>query len=108
LLVDDDAETRALLGLLSHIEAPDVILLDYKMPMMNGSQFLARKRWNPRLRCIPVVLLSAWTREWTGTRLDAVEVLSKPVDLERLSSLVTLKLRVPKDNPFRGDCTLLT
>jgi len=109
LLVDDDPDIRALLGeyltglgyviyaardgkhalqVLSHIDAPDLILLDYKMPVMNGSQFLARKRWNPRLRCIPVVLLSAWTREWSGTKLGAVEVLSKPVDLERLTKLV--------------------
>lgn len=109
LLVDDDADVRALLGdflteqgfvvhaardgrhalqLLSHMDAPDLILLDYRMPVMNGSQFLARRRWNPRLRGIPVVILSAWNREWAGARLDAVEVLSKPVDLDRLLSLV--------------------
>jgi CheY-like chemotaxis protein len=109
LVVDDDADTRDLLSdflaeqgftvhaardgrhalqLLSHLDLPDLILLDYKMPVMSGSQFLARKRRNPRLRPIPVVLLSAWTREWTAARRDAIEVLSKPVDLERLSSLV--------------------
>lgn len=108
LLVDDDADVRALLGeflieqgfvvhaardgrhalqLLSHMDAPDLILLDYRMPVMNGSQFLARRRWNPRLRGIPVVILSAWNRQWVGARLDAVEVLSKPVDLDRLLSL---------------------
>lgn len=70
------------------MDAPDLILLDYKMPVMSGSQFLARRRWNPRLRGIPVVILSAWNREWAGARLDAVEVLSKPVDLDRLLSLV--------------------
>jgi CheY-like chemotaxis protein len=109
LLVDDDADVRALLGefliehgfvvhaardgrhalqVLSHIDAPDVILLDYQMPVMNGSQFLARKRWNPRLRCVPVVILSAWTRQWSGAGLDAVEVLSKPIDLDRLLALI--------------------
>jgi CheY-like chemotaxis protein len=122
LLVDDDADVRALLGefltehgfvvhaardgrhalqLLSHMDAPDLILLDYKMPVMSGSQFLARRRWNPRLRRIPVVILSAWNREWAGARLDAVEVLSKPVDLDRLLSLVqrtcerTPSIRIP-------------
>ena len=110
LLVDDDADIRALIGeylteqgfvvhcardgrhalqVLAKIEAPDLILLDYNMPVMNGSQFLARKRWTPRLRGIPVVMLSAWTREWSVSRVDAAEVLSKPVDLDRLLELAT-------------------
>jgi CheY-like chemotaxis protein len=70
------------------MDPPDLILLDYLMPVMSGSQFLARRRWNARLRGIPVVILSAWNRQWAGARLDAVEVLSKPVDLDRLLSLV--------------------
>lgn len=109
LVVDDDADTRDLLSeilsvhgydvhlardgrhalqVLAHIGTPDLILLDYLMPVMSGSHFLARKRRNPRLRPIPVVLLSAWTRAWSATRRDAVEVLSKPVDLVRLLALV--------------------
>ena len=79
---------RHALQVLAHIERPDLILLDYLMPVMSGSNFLARKRRNPRLRTIPVVLLSAWTRVWSGTRRDAVEVLSKPVDPQRLLALV--------------------
>jgi CheY-like chemotaxis protein len=109
-LVDDDADVRAVLGefltehgfsvhpardgrhalhVLAKIGAPDLILLDYMMPVMNGSQFLARKRWNTRLRGIPVVVLSAWSREWSGARLDAAEVLSKPVDLDHLLDVAT-------------------
>ena len=116
LIVDDDVDTRLLLGaslteqgfivyaarngrhalrLLERIAAPGLILLDYQMPVMNGSQFLAAKRRDPRLQAIPVVVLSAWTREWTGARMDVIEVLSKPVDLEKLLALVKRTLSTP-------------
>jgi CheY-like chemotaxis protein len=107
LLVDDEADVRSLLSafLIDHgfsVHAardgrhalqtlermaphiPVVILLDYQMPVMNGKQFLAVKETDPRLRDVPVIVLSAWTREWTGVGLDVVTVLPKPVDLDRL------------------------
>ena len=109
LIIDDDADTRSLLGaslteqgfivyaardgrhalqILERISPPALILLDYNMPVMNGKQFLAAKRRDARWQAIPVVVLSAWTHEWTGARMDVIEVLSKPVDLERLLALV--------------------
>ena len=42
----------------------------------------------PRLQGIPVVILSAATREWSGAHLEVEEVLSKPVDLEVLLTTV--------------------
>ena len=110
LLIDDDPDTRQLLGefltqegfevhtagdgreallLLEKMPAPTLILLDYIMPEMNGTQFLAIKRRNPGLRPIPVVVLSAWTRGWIGTRLGVDAVLTKPVDLDKLAHVVS-------------------
>jgi CheY-like chemotaxis protein len=109
LLIDDDVHTRLALRdflteagfvvntaregqhalrTLEKMEIPDLILLDYKMPIMDGKQFLYVQRTIPRLQGIPVVILSAATREWSGAHLEVEEVLSKPVDLEVL--LVTV------------------
>ncbi|HEX9292626.1 MAG TPA: response regulator [Gemmatimonadales bacterium] len=105
LLVDDDADLRLALRdfltaekfvvhtaregqhalhVLDKIDPPNLILLDYKMPIMDGKQFLSMMRRVPRLQTIPVVILSAATREWSGAHLEVEEVLTKPVDLELL------------------------
>jgi len=110
LLVDDDADTRMtlrdfLMGegfvvhtaregqhalhVLAKIDPPDLILLDYKMPVMDGKQFLSVLRRTPKLQAIPVVILSAATREWSGARLEVEDVLTKPVDLDVLLNRVS-------------------
>ena len=110
MLIDDDADTRITLRdfltgegfvvhtardgqhalhVLDRMEPPDLILLDYKMPVMDGKQFLALMQRIPRLQSTPVVLLSAATREWSGAHLEVVDVLSKPVDLDLLLSTVS-------------------
>jgi len=109
LLIDDDADIRMALRdfltaekfvvhtardgqhalhVLEKIDPPDLILLDYKMPIMDGKQFLSMLRRVPRLQTIPVVLLSAATREWSGAHLEVEEVLTKPVDLDVLQTTV--------------------
>jgi CheY-like chemotaxis protein len=110
MVIDDDADARRTLrefltregftvhtareglhalNVLERIAPPDVILLDYKMPVMDGKQFLSMMRRTPALQTIPVVILSAATREWSGANLEVVDVLNKPVDLDLLLDTVS-------------------
>jgi len=71
---------------LARLEAglrPDVILLDYLMPAMNGDEFLgALDRANVD---VPVMLLSAMNESRVPMRARRVRaVIRKPFDLERL------------------------
>jgi CheY-like chemotaxis protein len=116
LVVDDEADTRLLLRdflteqgfvvhsaregqhalhMLARMDPPDVILLDYKMPVMDGKQFLSVLRTMPRFQDTPVVILSAATREWSGAHLEVEELLSKPIDLELLLETVNRILATP-------------
>src|SRR5207248_2174035 len=47
------------LRLLGSATPPDVILLDLMMPVVSGWDFLQRRKQDPRLQSIPVVVLSA-------------------------------------------------
>mgnify|MGYP000268296067 CR=1 FL=1 len=60
---------------------PDLILLDVRMPRMNGYEACARIKSNPLLKHIPVVFLSAKGQEaevQTGLEAGAVEYILKP------------------------------
>jgi CheY-like chemotaxis protein len=62
--------------------APDAILLDLMMPVMDGWQFLAEQRRDPVLGGIPVIIVTAF-KDAAG-RLDQATLLQKPVTLTRL------------------------
>lgn len=67
------------LALLEEFD-PDLILLDFAMPDMDGLSVLARLRQDPRWRGIPVVMLSAVCDEESiraAYRLGASEYLVK-------------------------------
>jgi two-component system cell cycle response regulator len=85
-------------------ERPDVILLDYKMPVMDGSEALARLRLDPDLKNTPVVMLTAESGRDVVTRIAKLGVsdyLLKPLQkgmlVEKLSRLVTLRAKAESD-----------
>ncbi len=69
---------------------PDLVLLDLKLPGMDGEELLARLRSDPKLQGLPVVILSAVSgaEVLRSAALDCQGLLSKPLDMQELRSLV--------------------
>ena len=76
---------------------PDVILLDYMMPRMNGLEVVKQLRANPEQKGIPVILLTAKaTQEDKVAGLDAGadDYVTKPFDSFELLARVRAMLRL--------------
>ena len=76
---------------------PDVILLDYMMPKMNGLEVVRRLREIEQLKSIPVILLTAKaTQEDKIAGLDAGadDYVTKPFDSFELLARVRAMLRI--------------
>jgi CheY-like chemotaxis protein len=63
---------------------PDVILLDYMMPVMDGPEMLRQLQADPQLQQIPVVMMSAVPRSSLPTSCTPNGFLRKPFDLTAL------------------------
>jgi len=72
-------------------DRPDVILLDFVMPKMNGYQFCRELTADPKLRDIPVVLMSA-KGDQVGERfvkvMGIVDYITKPFSPEAITAVV--------------------
>jgi CheY-like chemotaxis protein len=73
------------LDYLRRAPAPDLILLDLWMPVMDGWQFRTEQAKDPRLAEIPVIVVTALSDR---TDVDADEIIAKPVDVDRLLTSV--------------------
>jgi CheY-like chemotaxis protein len=72
---------------------PCLILLDLSMPVMDGWTFRANQLADETIRDIPVIVLSArGDADRQGRVLNAVAALEKPVDLDRLHSVLVRQL----------------
>lgn len=63
---------------------PDAILLDMKLPGMDGSEVLKHLKIDPDLRHIPVQIISGYDRQKESLELGAFDFIRKPVTREQL------------------------
>jgi CheY-like chemotaxis protein len=80
------AHGREALDELAHAPLPGVILLDLMMPVMNGHELLKHLRASPRLRDLPVLVLTAVATEIPP---GAHGLLRKPFVIDELLSAVS-------------------
>lgn len=74
------------LDYLHQAPVPDLIILDLWMPVMDGWQFRAEQIKDPRLKGVPVIVVTALSDR---DDVDANEVIIKPVDVDRLLTTVS-------------------
>jgi PAS domain S-box-containing protein len=67
---------------------PDVITLDVMMPDLDGWAVLTTLKSDPNLADIPVIMLTMVDNQNTGFALGASEYLTKPIDRNRLLSIL--------------------
>jgi CheY-like chemotaxis protein len=85
-------------------QRPDLILLDFVMPRMNGYQFCRELVADPKLRDIPVVLMSA-KGDQVGERfvkvMGIVDYITKPFSPEAITAVV--QHTIAKYGPAGGE-----
>lgn len=85
--VTSAANGQEALAALERIPSPCLILLDLMMPVMNGWEFLERRKEHTAFATIPVVVVSA-----AGDRAQSAVAsgyIKKPIDWDGLMKFVT-------------------
>ena len=80
---------------------PDLILMDLRMPVMDGPTAIRTLRSNPDTSDIPIFVLSAYSDAETRNLCKQMGVdrfMSKPIDVEKLDTAIkeTLKRQTPE------------
>jgi DNA-binding response OmpR family regulator len=77
------------------LSAPDLVLLDYMMPAMNGIDVLREIRTNSRCSDVPVIMLTARADAQTvvaSLEAGADDYVSKPIDFDVLAARIEAQL----------------
>ncbi|WP_125721189.1 response regulator [Flavobacterium ustbae] len=84
--------SRAYEQLAASEDLPDIIFLDYNMPVVNGLEFIKRMRNAEKLKNIDVIVLSTPPEEvmvqWFERNNTVVKYISKPNTFEELKEIL--------------------
>lgn len=101
--IDDNIRVISFDSCLSALQVietnpPDIILADYKMPVLNGIEFTRRLRGIPQCTDIPIIIVTIFDDKsvlYEALGAGATEFLTKPVDQHecrvRCKNLLTLR-----------------
>jgi len=87
----EDNPVMALKNLEISDKLPDLIFLDYNMPLINGKEFLQRMKSKEKLKNIPVILISSPSEEFVTDLLQQKEIMRyicKPNSYSELISIL--------------------
>jgi CheY-like chemotaxis protein len=65
-------------------ETPGIVLLDLKMPVLDGWGVMERMRNDPKSAAIPILILSAYGFEWEAELLGAQGYVPKSVGMDEI------------------------
>jgi len=85
------------LEIANRIPGPDLVLLDIKMPGMDGYEVLRRLKTSIATADIPVIFVTALSEsadEATGLKLGAADYITKPVNPELLKQRIKTQLEL--------------
>lgn len=85
-------------GLELTTKRPDIILMDVRMPGINGIQACSAIKSNPGTANIPLIIISAISDEHEikkAYKMGIDDYFIKPVDIEKLVSRIREILKVP-------------
>jgi signal transduction histidine kinase/ActR/RegA family two-component response regulator len=70
---------------------PDLILMDWKMPLLEGPEAILQIRAHPRTAAIPIIALTAFAQPQDAARMNEVGAnafLTKPIDFDRMHTIL--------------------
>ncbi|MCH9016449.1 MAG: response regulator [Chloroflexi bacterium] len=71
------------------IEPPDLVVLDLKMPEIDGFETLTEMKRRPETANIPVIVLSIVVDRKSGFALGATDYISKPIEHDTLVKIIS-------------------